>query len=489
MRIVWHVVPYDPMNTHCMKVNNGCSTVAPVRNGRGPYVLVRILIGLYLALVAVAIQGGGALASPVSSHLFSYQSSVSTNGDGALNLKAELNYDDSRTAAPIAVVMHGYTTGNEFANVRGNAQRLRDEGFFVVSVAMRGREGSDGTRDSGGVEIYDIYDAVEAVKAQYAGRVNPTNVYITGYSGGGGNVMSALTKFPDYFRAGSAFFGMSDYGYNATNGWYFKGSDSTYRAQLVADVGNPTLGNSGIQDRYMARASNLASKNNPYSEIHLFVNDNESICPVVNDTSYRDNAVSAASFSGEFDNVRVHTGAAGVYQDFNNNSKQETSEQQYWPHGYPTADQQIAAESWFLPRLLNGSIPMPHLNASDQLFVPGFLKTKSFTFWLGDGENAAGTLDYSVSAASKTFTLDLLSNDRSVTGWLEVDTQDMAGHQIDVLLDGRRVDQIVGGGLYRYNDLGDFQTLTLTALPEPGTVVLTVYGVLGLLVYASWKRK
>ena len=33
--------------------------------------------------------------------------------------------------------------------------------FFVVSVTMRGRDGSHGVRDSGELEIYDIYDAVD----------------------------------------------------------------------------------------------------------------------------------------------------------------------------------------------------------------------------------------------------------------------------------------------------------------------------------------
>jgi len=40
--------------------------------------------------------------------------------------------------------------------VRHNAQYLRDRGFFAISVAMRYREGADGMRDSGGLEIYDI---------------------------------------------------------------------------------------------------------------------------------------------------------------------------------------------------------------------------------------------------------------------------------------------------------------------------------------------
>ena len=280
-----------------------------------------------------------------------YHSSISSDASGPLDLRAELNYDSARTNAPIAVVMHGYSAATGSLNtIRANAQRLRDAGFFVVSVAMRGRDGLDGVRDSGGLEIYDIYDAVEAVKANYANYLDATNISITGYSGGGGNAMSALTKFPDYFRAGSAFFGISDYGYDTTNGWYYEGSG--FRPQLNTDIGDPTTGNPAVRDRYLARASNLAAKNNPYSEIHLFVNADEPTCPPIHDTSYHDMAVAAQSVPGEFKNITVHIGVAGTYQDFNRNGINDPNEQQYWPHGYPTSDQQRAAESWYLDRLL-----------------------------------------------------------------------------------------------------------------------------------------
>ncbi len=156
---------------------------------------------------------------------FTYSSTLTSDANGPLDLVAELNYDTAQAEAPLAVVMHGYSgSTGKTGEVRTSAQRLRAYGFFAISVALRGRDGSDGIRDSGGLEIYDIYDAVEAVKAAFPALVNPDIVYITGYSGGGGNTMSALTKFPDYFNAGAAFFGMSDYGYHLTNGWYFDGA-------------------------------------------------------------------------------------------------------------------------------------------------------------------------------------------------------------------------------------------------------------------------
>lgn len=445
---------------------------------------MRLYITAFLVVTCLAAT---TLAGNVQSTI-TYQSTVSSDANGALDLKAELNYDNSRANAPIAVVMHGFSPGTGIlASIRANAQRLRDAGFFAVSVAMRARDGSDGARDSGGLEIYDIHDAVEKVKATYGNYVDASNVHITGYSGGGGNAMSALTKFPDYFRLGSSYFGMSDYGYNSTDGWYNNGAASSHQGVLRTDIGNPNVGDDSVTDRYHARASNLASKNNPYSEIHLFVNGDEVTCPKINSTSYRDNAVAAALFPGEFNNITVHIGQAGTYEDFNGNGQNDADEQQYWPHCFPTANQQHAAETWYLARLLAGQIAQPVLNSSDELFVAGFVKTRPFELWLGDGQNAAGELDYSLSAGSKTFELRVLSLDTAVTGKLSVDTADMAGQAVSVLLNDTLVDTFTGGGIYEYTGLGDGGRLELTVVPEPSTLALSVVGAaVGLLL---WRRR
>ena len=393
---------------------------------------------------------------------------MSTDAGGALDLVAELNYDNTNLGAPIAVVMHPYSCGTCLPSVRTPAQRLRDKGFFAISVAMRGRDGSDGVRDSGGVEIYDIYDAVEAIKADssLASFLDPANVHITGYSGGGGNTMSALTKFPDYFRAGGAFFGMSDYGFDPVNGWYFFGAGGR-TSILDADVGNPITGGAAVIDKYHASASNFASKNNPYAAIHLFVNDDETISPKVNSTSFRDNAVAAASFPGEFDNVVAHIGFPGTYEDFNGNGVDDPDEEQNWPHQTPTANQQNSAEHWYVPGLLDGSLPEPVLNDSDELFVAGFVKTRPFELWLGDGQNAAALLDYSIAANTMTFQLEILSSDLARTGKLSVDASATHGALVNVQLNGQPLESTVTpGDIYVYDGLAHNDTLQLELLPK-----------------------
>ncbi len=412
-----------------------------------------------LTPVAILVMGLLCRTSLIAaniSEMYWYTSTVSSDAGGFMDLSAELNYDDSRTNAPIAVVMHQYSgTESLISGVRPSALLLRDKGFFAISVAMRGREGSDGLRDSGGLEIYDIYDAVESVKRDFPAYINTNIIYVTGYSGGGGNTMSALTKFPDYFNAGAAFFGMSDYGYDSTNGWYFNGANSggLRTPQLDTDIGDPTPPTAAVIDRYHARASNLASINNPYSEIHLFVNADEPICPTVNDTSFYSNAVAAAEFAGEFTNINVHIGASGLYQDFNGDGTNDPNEQQYWPHHQPTADQQTSGELWFIDRLLAGEIPRKPLNSSDSLFVAGFVKTYEFECRVGDGQEGAAQLDYSLSSTNKIFDITLPGLNTQLTSRLIINTTAFDNREVSIILNGSFQGRFVGGEEWTINEL------------------------------------
>lgn len=399
-------------------------------------------------------------------HWITYPSSVTQQSNRWIQLKAEVNYDDAVTNAPIAVVMHGYSMSSTVAGVRPNAQRLRDAGFFAVSVTMRGREGSEGTRDSGGVEIYDIYDAVEAVKLRYAAWVNPTNIHITGYSGGGGNVLAALTRFPDYFCLGAAFFGMSDYGFDPIHGWYHCGANvgGIRTNQLDADIGDANSTWPVVRDRYQARAAWLAASNRPCCEIHLFVNWNEPICPPINSIRFYTNAT-AARLPNDPPRVQLHLGTNGCYQDFNRNGLRESAELQWWPHGEVNADQQAAAESWYLPRLKLGRISAPRLADHGVRIVTGWVRSQPFELWLGDGQNAVAQLTYALTPAKQEFTLKLLSQVRTVTGRLSVNTRDFSRGPLNVYLNGVLVGAAVRGETYLHSGLRDGDTIAIVAEP------------------------
>ncbi len=419
---------------------------------------------LLVPVLAVALVSGAA-ADYVQETIW-YASSISQDHEGPLDLVAELNYDEDVSDAPIAVVMHSYSCSTTcLSSVHGNAAYLRDRGFFAISVAMRGRDGSDGIRDSGGLEIYDIYDAVEHVKDHYEERVDPGNVHITGYSGGGGNSMSALTKFPDYFTLGSSFVGIADYGYEPLDSWYFDGAD--YRTQtLDQDIGDPTLGDSDTLDRYLARASNLASRNNSYSEIHLFANPDETICPPWNHGSYLDNAVADEDYPGEFDNVNLHIGSPGLYHDFDEDGVVDWGEEQTWPHSNALV-YQAAGEGWYIDRLAAGELLPPELNDADELFVAGWVKTARFELFLGDGQNAAADLSYAFDDDLVRFEMTIASENLDVTGELEIETEFIEDEYVVVSLNGVAIEMMEASDRYLHSGLGDGDVLELD-VPCPG---------------------
>lgn len=447
-----------------------------------------------MSLLAVAtsiLLPGDSLsqAATAITQAFTYQSTITTDANGPLDLKAAVAYPDTLAAgsnAPIAIVMHGYSpsTGNisEYLSV---ASRQAQKGIVSIVVAMRGRDGSDGIRDSGGLEIYDIYDAIEHIKADpfFADKINPNNLYLSGYSGGGGNTMSALTKFPDYFNLGAAFFGMSDYGYDRSTGWYYNGANvgGTRTPILNADIGYRATTDAtalpAILDKYLARDSNLASKNNPYSEIHLFVNADEPICPIINDTLYVDHAAAAASFPGEFDNIHLHTGQSNdsSWVDWNGNSIKESIEVQNWPHGLSQSIQD-RGEAWYLDRVLSNSVPHPTLNDSDELFVAGYVRTKPFQLFVGNGQNAAANLSYSLSGSTMQFGMSLASSDKSATAVLTLYENRLSTARAAIELNGQIVAEADISYGYVFQGLRDGDTLRFLAIPEPATTCLLTCG-------------
>ena len=191
------------------------------------------------AVAVLANQVASAEAEPMTVHDLSvaYQSSE----DPDLTLYAAF----VKTGAgpkPICAYLHGWH-GNRYYVQRdlSRVQSMLDE-YFLIAVDMRGRgstgkepwwgtpnpalEGkdgfvSDGTPDANGWELNDIIDAIEEAKRRYPDHILPDPVYVIGNSGGGGNTMGIIGKFPDYFAAAYADCGMSDYGRWAelVSGW------------------------------------------------------------------------------------------------------------------------------------------------------------------------------------------------------------------------------------------------------------------------------
>ena len=84
--------------------------------------------------------------------------------------------------------------------------------WFFIRPEMRGRGRSGGKPDCNGFELQDAVDAVDFARKNFPDLIlEPEKVWLSGGSGGGGNVLAALGKFPDFFCRAHADCGVYDY--------------------------------------------------------------------------------------------------------------------------------------------------------------------------------------------------------------------------------------------------------------------------------------
>ncbi len=295
---------------------------------------------------------------------------------GLSSLTGELRYPAGADNLPVVVVMHGYS--GSAATIVPEMEWLASQGVFAVGVDMRGRGGSPGHKDSGGLEILDIYDAVQYVLEVYGEQVDALNVNLWGYSGGGGNAFSCAVRFPECFNQIASFFGISDYGY-----WY---RTSRYADRIAAQVGG-TPGE--VPWAYASRRALSAVGNNPLSKVHLFWDETESTCkPWMNEEYLR------IAEELELANVVGHESKATQPQD------------ERYIHGYRKPGNRRAQETILLPEILSpehrGEL---HLPDEGHLEVPGYVITRRFELWVGSGLDGAMSVDYHIESDSAFFRL------------------------------------------------------------------------------------
>lgn len=188
--------------------------------------MMRLVVGMLMFWTLTAVADGRS----VTVHDFS--AAYVSSEDPDLKLYATFLKTGDQPK-PILAYLHGWY-GNRYHMPRDLAQnKLMLDRYFLVGPDMRGRgstgaqdwwgtpdpqllgkEGftSDGTPDANGYELNDVIDAIEAAKKLYPQHVIADRVYVIGHSGGGGNTMGIIGKFPDYFCAAYAGSGMSDFG-------------------------------------------------------------------------------------------------------------------------------------------------------------------------------------------------------------------------------------------------------------------------------------
>lgn len=295
------------------------------------------------------------------------------------NLHARYYYPAGGSNLPIILMLHGWDGGSE-SITDTTLKRIGDYGAFVCTVGMRGRNSANGARDASAREIYDIYDCLQAILANHGAVVDETRVAVWGYSGGGGNALASLCKFPDAYSIGVDFFGIADYGRDATYGLYQLGGVT--QASIAASVGGtPAV----APNNYYARDATAAIANFSGGHLHMYHDSADVIVPPVHSTRIKD-ALDALSMTNYTLNISATLG-----------------------HGYPDGNAARQAPEAALVATIISSTAWT-IPAAGTVTVIGYIVTKRFTIWL----NANGTATPGIDAAA-TVVYDTASNTYTVT--------------------------------------------------------------------------
>jgi len=327
-----------------------------------------VLVG-YVAAALVAAQPPAARVETIH-----YSSRI----DSPMRLSARVAYPPAGRALSVLVVMHG---------LRENAASISDDalvrlataygGVFVIAVEMRGRGDSDGSPDVGGREIQDIVDAVRFVRNHYRILTAPEQIHVLGYSGGGANALSCAARYPDMFNTVTSFFGISDYGFDPVTGWYAAATPARQLFLRRWIGGSP----SEQPDKYHARAAVLAVTNYGGGVLRLFHD--------------RQDAAVAPAQSEHVAAVMVAAGLTNCHLSITG-----PGDNPRWIHGAPNGKAGvIGAEKLFMPDIVGKRVSPWCIPVAGDLKVAGYLETKRFSLWLGNGTAGFGRLHYDTLAA------------------------------------------------------------------------------------------
>lgn len=285
-----------------------------------------------------------------------------------MTLAYEAVYTNGAASYPTVAILEGYDgTASDMPSL--DKARFAGYGFFCVFPYLRGRGTSGGSNDSNGYEIQDIVDCINAARVAYPSQSHQTVAYVVGYSGGGGNALGCLSRFPDFFASGVDHFGMSSYSQWWTDNAAYRTKMNT-RIGLDAVTGTPA----NVPDLYASRETRAAIAN--YTGGFLFIFHDPADATVLPAHSVAVvNAMSGAGLS----NYSYNTGTA-------------------WGHTYPIP----AAEPYWTSQILGyGAWTVP---ASGTLKVGGYLDTKRFRLTLGTGLDEFGQVVYDMSTRVFTIT-------------------------------------------------------------------------------------
>jgi pimeloyl-ACP methyl ester carboxylesterase len=315
-----------------------------------------------------------------------YASSV----DGTQPLFADVAFVPGGGGKPLLVVMHGYSGGRQA--VAQDIRELAQRGVVAIAPDMRGKGGSAGRWDSSGLDVHDILDAVLAAVARYPGEIDARNLSIVGYSGGGGNAIACMTRFPDLFQTYVSFFGIADYG-----GWHRSGGRPDCNEVMEAALGGTP---DQLPKLYAARNFIPAAGNARSGRLHFVWDEDETMCPPAMTEAF----------------LRVHR-EAGLANATIHVSRQGDAPR--WTHSYRSGNPDLsAADDLYLADVLAPKAASPVLPTRGRLVVPGYLVTRTFQVWIGDGQGGQVTVIYDLTGATPS--LQVIDNPHGYRVRIEV---------------------------------------------------------------------
>ena len=115
---------------------------------------------------------------------------------------------------PLVVISHGGPIAAADSTLDYGVQFWTSRGFAVADVNYGGSTGFGRDyrrRLNGQWGIVDVIDCIRATEFLVAeGKADPARLIIRGGSAGGFTTLAALTGYPDVFKAGASYFGVSD---------------------------------------------------------------------------------------------------------------------------------------------------------------------------------------------------------------------------------------------------------------------------------------
>jgi pimeloyl-ACP methyl ester carboxylesterase len=144
--------------------------------------------------------------------------------------------------------------------------------WLSIAVEMRGRGDSGGKPDCNGWELQDVVDAVHFARREFRDKIlDPHLVTLIGGSGGGGNVMGLVGKFPDFFCRARVECGIGDYGL-----WYRNDTVGEFRDEMDVWMGTTP----DIDPEAYASRGGATTAGNLCTPLLIFHGDSDNRVPV-----------------------------------------------------------------------------------------------------------------------------------------------------------------------------------------------------------------